>query len=205
MPRKSITPSIADAACRGTLSRHTGFPLSFETNNFRLIHLLDRALTWLALICGGVTLTFMTGFTVWNVLVMRKALNSPIVGAEDMLILLLVVIVALSIPLGARTGAHIEIEVLESRMSAGFAKWSMIVVKLLGAALLFIMAWRLWHAGQSALRFGETTQQLLISFEPFYYLLATSVGFYAVVLLLDIWQLLRTNKVITLNIGSDAL
>ena len=107
------------------------------------------------------------------------------------LILVLVVVVALSIPLGARTGAHIEIEVLESRMSAAFAKWSMILMKALGVALLVVMAWRLWHAGQSASRFGETTQQLLISYEPFYYLLAVSVGVYAFVLILDIIELLR--------------
>ena len=156
-----------------------------------LISWLDSVLTWVALICGGITLAFMTGFSVWNVLVMRKALNAPIAGAEDLLILALVVIVALSIPLGARTGAHIEIEVLESKMSAGFAKWSMIFVKVLGVALLIIMSWRLWHAGQSAVRFGETTQQLLISYEPFYYLLAGSAALYALVLVLDIWQLIR--------------
>ena len=169
------------------------------------IRVLDRFLTWVSLGLGGATLAFMTGFSVWNVLVMRKALNAPITGAEDLLILALVVIVALSIPLGARTGAHIEIEVLESRMSAGFAKWSMIFVKVLGFVLLVIMAWRLWHAGQSAVRFGETTQQLLISYEPFYYLLAGSAALYALVLLLDIWQLLRTDKVVLLNVGGSSL
>ncbi len=176
-----------------------------EPEDRRMIGYLDRVLTWLSLICGGAALVFMTGFSVWNVLVMRKALNAPIVGAEDLLLLSLVVIVALSVPLGARTGAHIEIEVLESRMSAWFAKWSMIFVKLLGCALLATMSWRLWRAGQSAERFGETTQQLLISFEPFYYLLAFSVVFYAVILLLDIWQLMRSDKVMRLAIGSDAL
>lgn len=40
-----------------------------------LIAQLDRILTWLALLGGGVTLIFMTGFSVWNVLIMRKALN----------------------------------------------------------------------------------------------------------------------------------
>ena len=164
---------------------------------------LDVPLTWISLILGGAALIFMTGFSAWNVLIMRKALNSPIVGAEDLLVLALVVIVALSVPLGARTGAHIEIEVLESRMSAGFAKWSMIFVKLLGAALLVVMAWRLWHSGQSAVRFGETTQQLLISFEPFYYMLAISTAVYAVVLVLDIWQLLRSDKVVPLRIGGE--
>lgn len=169
-----------------------------------MIALLDRVLTWIALICGGATLVFMTGYSVWNVLIMRKAMNAPITGAEDLLILSLVVIVALSIPLGARTGAHIEIEVLESRMSAGFAKWSMIGVKLMGLGLLVIMSWRLWHAGGTASKFGETTQQLLISFEPFYYLLSAAAAIYAVVMVLDIWQLLRADKVVMLRIGNDA-
>ena len=168
-----------------------------------LISLLDRVLTWVALICGGSTLIFMTGLSVWNVLIMRKALNSPIIGAEDYLILALVTIVGISIPLGARTGAHIEIEVLEPRMSPRFAKWSMIFVKLLGVALLATMSWRLWHAGGTAAKFGETTRQLLISFEPFYYLLSVSIAIYTVVLVLDIWQILRSNKVITLKVGKE--
>ncbi len=167
----------------------------------RLIGLLDKTLTWISLVCGGATLAAMTVLSVWNVLIMRKLLNAPIVGAEDVMILLLVVIVALSVTLGARAGAHIEIEVLESRMSAAFAKWSMVFVKLLGFALLAVMAWRLWHAGTNAIRFGETTQQLLISYEPFYHLLAASMATYALVLVLDIWQLLRSGKVVPLKIG----
>lgn len=170
-----------------------------------LIPLLDVALTWISLVLGGATLIFMTGFSVFNVLIMRKALNDPIVGAEDLLILSLVVIVALSIPLGARTGAHIEIEVLESSMSARFAKWSMVVMKLAGATLLAVMAWRLEHAGGTAAKFGETTQQLLISFGPFYYLLAISAGLYALVLALDVWQLLRHDKIVMLKVGGDGL
>jgi len=170
-----------------------------------LIRGFDKVLTWVSLIFGGLTLLFMTAFSVWNVLIMRKALNSPIQGAEDLLLLSLVVIVALSIPLGSRTGAHIEIEVLESRMSKAFAKWSMIFVKLLCVALLVVMSWRLWHAGQSASRFGETTQQLLISYEPFYYMLAVSIAIYAFVVMLDIWQLMRSDEVVKLKIGSESL
>ena len=126
---------------------------------------------------------------------MRKAMNAPITGAEDLLLLALVTMVALSIPLGARTGAHIEIEILEPSMSALFAKWSMIFIKILGASMLGFMGWRLWHAGGMASKFGETTQQLLISFEPFYYLLSVSILIYALVLVLDIWQILQSQKV----------
>lgn len=167
-----------------------------------LISLFDSVLTWVSIILGGLTLIFMTGFSVWNVLIMRKAFNAPITGAEDLLILSLVVIVALSVALGSRTGAHIEIEVLESHMSDRFAKWSMIFVKLLGVGLLVIMSWRLWDTGISAARFGETTQQLLISYKPFYQILSVSIAIYTLVLLLDIYQLLRNDTVVSIKIDS---
>jgi len=168
-----------------------------------VINALDRILLWVSLICGGMALAFLTVFSVFNVLIMRKALNSPIQGAEDLLALALVVIVALSIPFGARTGAHIEIEVLESRMSSAFAKWSKILVKLLGIALLAVMAWRLWESGTKAVKFGETTQQLLISYEPFYYLLSIAIGIYTLVLVLDILQLLKSGKIQSIKIGGE--
>jgi len=168
-----------------------------------LIQWIDRILIWISLIFGGVALAFMTVFSVVNVLVMRKALNSPIQGAEDLLALSLVCIVALSVPFGARSGAHIEIEVLESRMSRAFSTWSLVLMKLLGIALLAVMAWRLWESGTKAVKFGETTQQLLISFEPFYYLLAIAVGIYSLVLVLDIWQIMRHGSVRTIDVGGS--
>lgn len=171
----------------------------------KAIGLFDRILRQVSLYLGGATLVFMTGLSVWNVLIMRKALNAPIKGAEDILILSLVVIVALSIPLGARSGAHIEIEVLESSMSARFAKYSMIVMKLLGIVLLSIMSWQLFESGQNAARFGETTQQLLISYGPFYYLLSASIGIYAVVLVMDVFQIFRTGRVTLLKLGGSLL
>lgn len=179
--------------------------MSDEPDVPNLLRIFDTLLIWVSLTLGGLALAFMTGFSVWNVLVMRKALNAPITGAEDILILVLVAIVALCIPLGARTGAHIEIEVFESRMSPRFAKFSMILMKLMGIALLIIMTWRLWHAGESSAKFGETTQQLLISYEPFYYLLAASAALYALVLVLDIWQISRGKKVPRLRIGGGGL
>ncbi len=173
-----------------------------QGHNNPLLKWIDRLLIAFSIIGGGITLAVMTVYSVFNVLIMRKALNSPIQGAEDYLMLSLVVVVALSIPFGARAGSHIEIEVLESRMSERFAKLSMIFVKLLGIVLLSFMTWRLWEAGTKAVRFGETTQQLLISFEPFYYLLAFSVGLYALILMLDIWQILTQGKIRHIDTGA---
>jgi hypothetical protein len=65
------------------------------------------------------------------------------------------------------------------------------------------MSWRLWESGTKADKFGESTQQLLISYEPFYYLLSVSIGLYAVFLLLDIWQIARHDHVEIINVGTD--
>lgn len=170
-----------------------------------IINHLDRVLTWVTLILGGGVLAFMTVYCAFNAAIMRKLLNSPIIGAEDVLVITLVAVVALSIPFGARTGAHIEIDFMEPRMSPAFAKWSLVIVKCAGFMLLAIMSWRLWLAGGSAAKFGETTQLLYIPYGPFYYLLAVSIGVYAIVLVLDIWQILRFGKVIKLKIVGDEL
>lgn len=164
---------------------------------------LDRPLTFAAFLAGGAILTFMTLFGTINVLVMRKLLNAPIRGAEDLLILSLVILVAIAIPFGGRCGAHIEIEILESRMSPGFARWSAFALRLLAGALMLLMAWELIAAGQKATKFGETTQQLLISYEPFYYLLSACVALYVLVLLSDAVQLATRGSITQIHLGED--
>jgi TRAP-type C4-dicarboxylate transport system permease small subunit len=160
-----------------------------------VLHFADKLLAVIALVGGGLTLAFLTLFSVFNVLVMRKALNAPIKGAEDLMVLALVVLVAFAIPFGARIGAHIEIEVLETAMSRGFARISLLAMKLLGALILAIMSWRLWDSGANAASFGESSQTLLISYAPFYYVLSVWVALYGAVLLLEIWQLSRHGEV----------
>jgi TRAP-type C4-dicarboxylate transport system permease small subunit len=156
---------------------------------FRPLALLNRALTAFALIAGGASLAFLTLLGVINVLIMRKALNSPIRGAEDLMVLALVVVVAVAIPFGARTGAHIEIELAEEAMSQRVADWTMAGMKAIGAVVVAILSWRLWLAGGSAAQFGESSQTLIIPFGPFYRLLAASTGFYGIILLLELTAL----------------
>ena len=160
------------------------------TGVLRLLGILDRALQMIVLILGGMALVFMTCFSVFNVLIMRKALNDPIRGAEDLLILSLVAIVALAVPYGARTGSHVEIEAATRFMSPSFNKLSLVAMKVVAFAILTILCWRLYDAGTKASRFGESSQTLLISYEPFYYLLCGGIAVYALVVLTDIGQIL---------------
>ena len=157
--------------------------------------LLDRWVERLTFLVGGIGLAVMVLLTSWNVIVMRKALNDPIVGAEDILILNLAVLVAVAIPYGGRAGAHIEIEIFETWMSKAFARWSLVAMKLLAIPLVGILAWRLFKSGGSAREFGEATQQLLISYEPFYFAMGAMIALYAAILVADL-VLLLTGRVL---------
>ncbi len=151
---------------------------------------LDRAIATLTFLVGGIGLAVMVLLTSWNVIVMRKIFNDPILGAEDILILNLVLLVAVAIPYGGRAGAHIEIEIFESWMSKAFARWSLVAMKLLAAPVVGILAWRLFRSGASASKFGEATQQLLISYELFYFAMGAMIALYAAVLIADLVLLL---------------
>lgn len=168
------------------------------------IKAFDRLLTWVAFGVGGAMLAFMTLFGTWNVLVMRKIMNAPVRGAEDLMILSLVILVAIAIPFGGRCGAHIEIEVMESRMSPGFARWSMFGLRLVGGGLMLLMALELVEAGKKATKFGETTQQLLISYEPFYFMLALCVAVYALILGSDAVQLVLRGRISQISLGETS-
>lgn len=107
----------------------------------------DRWLMRTALVTGGAVLAALTLLCVFNVLVMRKLLAAPIAGAEDVLILLLVTFVALSIPFGARTGAHIEIEVVSDLLPAGVSRGLQVAARCASAVFLGLMSWQLVEAG----------------------------------------------------------
>ena len=151
---------------------------------------LDRWVERLTFLVGGIGLAVMVLLTSWNVIAMRKVLNDPIVGAEDILILNLVLLVAVAIPYGGRSGAHIEIEIFETWMSKAVARWSLVAMKLLAIPLVAILAWRLFKSGASAREFGEATQQLLISYGPFYFAMGAMIALYVAILIGDLILLL---------------
>lgn len=171
--------------------------------SLRWLDAFDRALKTVCLLLGGALLGFMMLFGSFNVLVMRKALNHPVIGAEDLLIVCLVTLCAISIPFGGRVGAHIEIEVMERFFPRWFDLASKLVLRLVGSGLMGLMTWQLIEAGRNAERFGETTQQLLIPYGPFYYVLAICVALYALVLASDVMQLLLRREIRPIHLGDD--
>ena len=66
-----------------------------------------------------------------------------------------------------------------------------IVIKLISAVMLGVLSWHLVISGIEAHQFGEATLTLLISFGPFFILLAIGILLYLLVLLAEILLLLQ--------------
>ncbi len=129
---------------------------------------------------GGLALIALAGLTVSDAL-LRSLLNRPILGAADIVQVLLVLVVAASLPLCVLAGRAIAIDSVVDRLPPRAAGPVRRLAHAVAAAALATLAWRCWiNAGEAAL-FGETTMLRRIPYGPFYAALAVSAGLSAAV------------------------
>ena len=147
--------------------------------------IIDRLVHGMAVYCGGLTVLGLLGLTVADVF-WRYALNAPIFGGQDVSRLVLLLCVAFSIAYGGRTGAHVSVEVFTKLIGPWFERLTAVLVKLVGAVVMAVMAWRLYLTGLLATELEEGSQLLDIPFEPFYHALAVGIGLYAIVLAVEL-------------------
>ena len=122
---------------------------------------------------GGVALLLLLVLTVSDAL-LRSLANRPILGAGDLVQVLLALVVAASLPLCVLAGRAIAIDSLVTRLPGRWADAVTRLAHLIAAMALAVLAWRCWiNAGEAAL-FGETTMLRQIPFGPFYTALAVS-------------------------------
>ena len=152
----------------------------------RALDRIDRVVRPVALYFGGFVVIALTLLTVVQVGFLY-VLNSPINGADDLAQLLLVSVVAFSVAQSGRTGGQVAVEILGTIGGPNMTRWTDILVKVLGVVILVILTLKLIDNGNHAADFGEATLTLLISFGPFFYLLAFGMALYAVVLVFEIY------------------
>lgn len=175
MPGKSTRPSNADGR----------LPLPS-----RLIGGLDRIVRQVALWGGGAMLLGLMGLTVVDV-TLRYFFNAPLYGARDVAKLMLLVMVALSVAYSARTGGQVVIAFFSRRMGPRLAASSEAGARLAALVMLAVLSRQLWISGGNAAAFGETSMALEIPYGPFYRLLSFGMLLYAVVLVIELFLILR--------------
>lgn len=148
--------------------------------------MLDRTLRALALGAGAVLLALLA-LVLFDV-VMRYALRLPFLGAYEFTELAMVLIVFLALPYCAATGGHVAVDVLAPVLDRPRLRWIAVLVRLAGAALLVVIAWRtVLHAIGSAER-GEATNMMRVPHAPFELVAAGSVAIFAAVLIAQAWR-----------------
>ncbi len=145
---------------------------------------LDRAAGLLAAL-GALTVVFLTGAIVVQVF-WRYVLNTPIFGAEDLVRMGLVVVVAGSVSYGARRGAHVHVDVMRTLGGDKLVRYTDVLVKLGGTGIVGLMAYALWDEGRCGFRCGDFTDNLTIIHTPFYNTLAAGMAVYALILAVEL-------------------
>ncbi len=127
-------------------------------------------------------LVVMTGVGVF----FRYVLNDPLNGLGDIVGLTLSLSVAFSLAYGARRGAHVAVDVLNMVGGRIVTRWTDVLVRVLGIAIIAFACYALIRNGMCGLLCAFTTSSLSISHEPFYYAMAFGFATYGVVLLVEL-------------------
>lgn len=118
-----------------------------------------------AVLCGALLLA-LTFVTVADV-IGRYLLNSPLPGAGEYTELLLMAIIFMGLPAVCLDDGHVQVDLITSRLSAGFERVQTVFWRLVVSGLLAIVSWQLWKHGSQLAGYNEVTVYLRAPLGPF--------------------------------------
>ncbi|MBU4529584.1 MAG: TRAP transporter small permease [Alphaproteobacteria bacterium] len=124
--------------------------------------------------------------------VMRYFFNAPILGSNEIIELVSVAVVMLAMPGAAQRQMHIRVDVFDGLIGAFGRFAGDIVARGLSIYLLTLLGWRAWGKLTDAAEYGDVTNMLSIPLWPFYGLLVLGAALYAIVLAIQLVDILRS-------------
>lgn len=140
---------------------------------------------------SSVALAILLVATVASV-IMRYIFSAPILGSNEIIQLVSVVLVMLAMPAAAHHGDHVCVDVLDSQIGAIGRFVGDLLSRAIAIFLLWQLAVRSWTKLLDAAEFGDATNMLEIPLWPFYGLLMLGAMLYVVVLALQLVDVLRS-------------
>lgn len=117
----------------------------------------------------------------------RYGINNPIFGIGDLSVLVLSVVAAASTIFGARNNAHISIDIISRFFGRKITRFTDLIMRLLAFGILSLSCYALVTKSCGFAK-GCITENLSIVHRPFYYVLAISMGLYALHVLIQLLQ-----------------
>ena len=144
---------------------------------------LDR-LAGLFAIVGSTAVVALMGITAVSV-AWRYILRDPIFGIEDLSVVTLTIVAAAAVAFGARNNAHVSVDVISYIFGRRVRRFTDLVMRV---CVLFIAVLATYALFTKACGIEKAciTNNFSIVHRPFYYLLGVSMGFYALVVLLQL-------------------
>ena len=124
--------------------------------------------------------------------VMRYAFNAPILGNNEIIEMASVVLVMLAMPSAAQKELHIRIDVLDGVIGAFGRFAGDLLARAISIYLLALLGWRSWGKLVDAAEYGDATNMLGIPLWPFYALLVLGATLHALVLAIQLMDILRS-------------
>lgn len=124
--------------------------------------LVANALEWIS---GALLISLMTitGIDVLG----RYLLNRPLAGAFELTEMTLSALVFTALPLVSRSGGHVDVDLLTTRLPASAQRLLQTLMAILCALVLLFLAWRLWHLGAQQLSDGTRSESLHVPYVIF--------------------------------------
>lgn len=141
---------------------------------------VDSAVRLLAYI-GGLAILWLMGLTVVAV-VMRYVFNAPILGAQDISELSLVLVVFFALAYCGWTGGHIAVDLIGMVLKPGILRWTDTLVRAISGLLFVTVTWQTMRQGLDAFEFEEASNLVEIPHFPFFLVVAFCSAVYALVL-----------------------
>ena len=123
--------------------------------------------------------------------IMRYVFSAPILGINEIVQLVSVALVMLAMPSAAQREQHVRVDVLDNHIGKAGRFIGDLAARGIAIFLLYQLAVRGWAKLQDAAEFGDATNMLAIPLWPFYGLIVLGAVLYALVLVLQVIDVLR--------------
>lgn len=139
---------------------------------------------------GALVLAAMMVMTFADV-VGRYAFNRPIVGIVEMTEMCMGLIVFLGLTFTTRAGGHIAVDIVTSRLPAGWRRRLELVAHLASTLIVALMSWQLWRMAADTVSDNLLTQVWELPVYPVAYVMAAASTLVVVPLVMQALRSLR--------------
>ena len=118
----------------------------------------------------------------------RYALNRPLPGSSELTEVMMAILIYAALPVVSERNAHIAVDLFRTATSPSVARIRDMIVRLLCAAVLAVVAWRLWAYAEQIRASRDVTEYLRLPQAPFAFGMSVLAGFAS---LFELYRALR--------------